>query len=1132
MVSNVPEWGNGIAETLFPCGQIRLAELSVFNWGSFHGLHSVAIDPGGTLITGDNGAGKSTLVDGLMALLQPAGRVSFNVAAAQGDRSDRTLMSYVRGNFGSEHEGADTRARAKREGATASGVRACYRADDGSEITLAAMFWITQASNSLSDLKRHYLVATRNVTLLELLQVFGDGDVRALKQRLRDDPSIHSCDDRFREYQEMYRRLLHMENRNAPALLSRALGLKKIDDLTVLIRELVLEPSRVRDDARSAVREFDDLRSTHDRLVDARRQHEALAPLADVYDTWRVSGSEVDALGEDLSGLPGYFGELCQELWQQRTEHLDARRASQQRELDDVLQRQREAEADVESRHADYLSHGGERIESLRRDIDHATQRLAEMNERASRYQQAARALGLDPALSSTTFEHNRGEARRQLADAASRRKSVQGEFGAAATELGNIQVRLGELQREHAEIERRPDSNIDPRYQRLRDEMAEQLAIPAVHLMFLGELIDVDPEQHAWQGAIERALGGLRTTLSVPEKHLAIVTRWLNGRHTGLHVRAQVVRPVAGPVKFRPEGFLRKLQWRKHPYRDWLKHHLSRFDLDCVAGTLALDGTPYSMTREGLIHREHGRFEKRDTIRVDDRRGWSLGFSNTTRLALLATDIGEAKRMLHDAEGVLAAKRDAMDGLDATLRNWERIDEFPWTDLDAPRQDAHVRKLHTNLATLESEQGTAAQAKRRWDAAKAALEEIESQRETARRAIWETESAHARAIEASRQAADAAKDGLAGPARERLRARVGELKDEHLESAQALESHHRQQIQRERDGASRRQQEAGNRAVGIVSHFRGQWELVAGEWAADLASVPRYVEYLDGLVAEGLPSLVDEFRARLNRHATQSLAGLREKIESERDDIRERIDVINHVLRRTEFREGTYLRLQSRREQYPHVKEFDRQLRLVFEQATAEDDPESRFAQLLQVIGALDKASNPTTAHTLESLRLLDPRYQMSFFAEEVNREDDMIRDVLTSSSGKSGGEKEAFAGTIVAASLAYVLTPDGADRPVYCTVFLDEAFSNTAEAVSRRVLRVFRELNVHVNLITPFKNLNLARESARSLIIAERDMERHESRLCEVTWEEVDRRLEQAAARAAMNEASALGVELEAGP
>jgi uncharacterized protein YPO0396 len=216
-------------------------------------------------------------------------------------------------------------------------------------------------------------------------------------------------------------------------------------------------------------------------------------------------------------------------------------------------------------------------------------------------------------------------------------------------------------------------------------------------------------------------------------------------------------------------------------------------------------------------------------------------------------------------------------------------------------------------------------------------------------------------------------------------------------------------------------------------------------------------------------------------------------------------------VLQRTEFKAGSFLRLGIKNDSYEHVNHFNQLLSRVMEQLTS-DDHEARFVGLQRVIEILEKASNPATANTLESLRLLDPRHQLSFYAEEIDAEDGSIRDVLMSSSGKSGGEKESFAGTIVAASLAYVLTPDGSDRPVYCTVFLDEAFSNTAEAVSRRVLRIFKELHIHVNLITPFKNLNLARESARSLLIAERDSAAHESRLCEVTWEEIDKRLQQA--------------------
>ncbi len=305
------------------------------------------------------------------------------------------------------------------------------------------------------------------------------------------------------------------------------------------------------------------------------------------------------------------------------------------------------------------------------------------------------------------------------------------------------------------------------------------------------------------------------------------------------------------------------------------------------------------------------------------------------------------------------------------------------------------------------------------------------------------------------------------------------------------------------------------------MTGFRTRWEVIAADWGVDLASLNEYLNHLAQLEREGLPALVEKFRERLNRHTTQSLARIRSRIDSEREDIFDRIDTINRVLQRTEFRPGSYLRLGIKNEQYDHVRHFNHLLQGVMEQVTS-DDHEARFAGLSKVIDILDKASNPASAHTLESLRLLDPRHQLSFYAEEIGSADGEIRDVLTSSSGKSGGEKESFAGTIVAASLAYVLTPDGSDRPVYATVFLDEAFSNTAEAISRRVLRVFKELHLHVNLITPYKNLNLARESARSLLIVERDAASHESRLCEVTWEEIDRQLEQ--------QARELGVVVEA--
>ena len=251
-----------------------------------------------------------------------------------------------------------------------------------------------------------------------------------------------------------------------------------------------------------------------------------------------------------------------------------------------------------------------------------------------------------------------------------------------------------------------------------------------------------------------------------------------------------------------------------------------------------------------------------------------------------------------------------------------------------------------------------------------------------------------------------------------------------------------------------------------------------------------------------------------MNNNLTQSLANFKQKMNSEQEQIKQGIEQVNLVLQKTEFRQGTFLRLKIKPERITNVVEFNKQLAMLMALMTT-DEHEKRFKLLNDINTVLDKAANGSTASNLESLRLLDPRYQMSFNAEEfkidIETGEDIVIDVLSSSSGKSGGEKESFAGIIVAASLAYVLTPTGGDKPIYSTVFLDEAFSNTQESVSRRVLKVFKELNIHINLITPYKNLNLAREAANSLIICERNINAHESRLTEVTWQDYDKQKEQ---------------------
>jgi len=1121
---------SGIGNSLYSVGQIRLAELSVFNWGSFNGLHTAVIDPFGTLVTGDNGSGKSTLIDGLMALLLPAGRATFNVAAAQGDRSDRTLLSYMRGSFGSAHDGSGTRVKSKREGAVVTGLRVLYRGDDGSCITLAAIFWTTQSSNALSDVKRIYVIAKRNLLLKEMLDAFGEGNARSLKQWLRNDSAITCCDDRFSDYQELYRKLLYMDNKNAPALLSRALGLKKIDDLTGLIRELVLEPSSIKDDARKVVDEFSDLVATHNQLIDARAQKEHLIKLPELEKALKHAEHELGCLISERDGLAAYFGELCYQLWSKKVADLKAAMEDLSLLIKQISEQESDADLLAEQRHEDYIKAGGGRIEALKNEINSATNQLDRVTTRSSSYQADARALGLNDHLLEAQFITNQSQVEERLSGIRDDNRVAQDRFAEMSGQLSHYQTQKKEIEKEIAEITARPDSNIDVRFQQLRDELVDSLGFDRDQCVFIGELIDVHEQQRHWQGAIERALGGLRTTLAVPADRFSMVTRWLNTRHTGLHVRVQVVREYTGHTDFMSIGFLKKLVWRKHPYREWLKKHLSRFDLQCVSSTEKLDVTPFSMTLQGLIHMDKGRFEKKDQQIIDDRRRWQVGFSNKSRLAILQNDRKALTQQVAETLRLVETARDDLDAISKRESLWEKLKEYQWDEINAPYWLSKVSRMQKDLQALEQSGSDLDKARQRWEQVKQELTNIRTKKEQHKSHEGELKGKLGDAEDQRKLAADAAAHGLEDATRELLDERIGFLPEIDFEKILSLEYQFRREIEKLLEKYRSDKSRSENVAIGIMSSFRQKWEVIATDWRCDIVSLEDYLEHLRQLEEEGLPYLVEQFTERLNKHATQSLARIRQRLDSERDDMLERIDTINRVLTRTEFRSGSHLKLGTKTEKFPHVIEFNRHVLTVLSQATSEDH-EARYQQLKLVVEILEKASNPTTAGTLESMRLLDPRYQMSFYAEELDAKTHEVRDVLESSSGKSGGEKESFAGTIVAASLSYVLTPDGCDRPVYSTVFLDEAFSNTAEAVSRRVLRVFKELHIHVNLITPYKNLNLARESARSLLIAERDQEKHESHLCEVTWKEIDRRLNEERERKTKIEAQALGVEIKTG-
>ena len=113
----------------------------------------------------------------------------------------------------------------------------------------------------------------------------------------------------------------------------------------------------------------------------------------------------------------------------------------------------------------------------------------------------------------------------------------------------------------------------------------------------------------------------------------------------------------------------------------------------------------------------------------------------------------------------------------------------------------------------------------------------------------------------------------------------------------------------------------------------------------------------------------------------------------------------------------------------------------------------EQKFLQVKRIIDRFGGREGMTDLDRTWTRRVTDVRQWFLFSASERWREDDSEYEHYTDSAGKSGGQKEKLAYTILAASLAYQFKLDwGAARSkAFRFVVIDEAFGRGSEASTR---------------------------------------------------------------------------------
>lgn len=1100
-----------------------LSEIALFNWGSFNGqIHRATFDLAGTAVIGPTGSGKTTLIDALMTLLCATPR--YNLASTGGHESDRDLVSYVRGVSGPGDGGADLN-RTARPTKTVTAIAAHFKnKEPGNEqhICLAALLWFDGTSSSPSDMKKLWLFAdlsqpmaapglthtpiqdaARNPTahLEYWLSLQQEGGMKALRQHIKETQGLWGFTSkkaylaRLRDYFAV--------GEKAFSLLNRAAGLKQLNSIDEIFRELVLNNNAAFDRAGEVADSFNDLQGIHQELDIARRQQKSLSPVAESWQLYQKQQRQYQQHDALKTLLPLWYAQQAQQLWLKRDQHLQHNLAQARQQEQGIHHQCQSLQQSIEQLRQAYLQAGGANIEQLQERISE-WQNIRQQRQRyAKEYQHLCQQLALKPELNAQTLHHNQQQLAQQQAHNQNQWQAQQEAAFNLGVSMRDSANQCAQLAGELKQVQARPSSNLPPQFHHFRAALSQhlnthlKLDLSDNDLAFVAELVQIKTDQSLWRGAIERAIGSHRLRLIVPAHVMPQALEWVNQRHNHLHVR--LLSAQERPRKhFLDDGFSRKLDFKQHPLNEAAKALIANIDRHCVSDAQQLLTTEHALTPQGAMSGRRHYFDKQDQKHLS--ADWFTGFNNRDRLDALNTELAEAQHNHQQAQQKLQAAQALQQQLADKLTLCKSLAAIHFDTIDLTSAQNKLSTLQQQLTHLTAADS---QSTRHQQALQQTQATLAQQEQAYQQAMSHSATCNSLCEQATREYQHAKKLAPNALTQEQLsqvpvqpnQAQRGEtqqhfapLTDKTLEHWQDVERNATRTLQSNIDNIRDRLETTRRQLTRRMSDAKNADRGALAEVGRELDDVPAYLERLQILTTEALPEKLTRFKHYLNRSSDEGVTQLLSHVENEVAVIEERLEDLNKTLQKVDFQKGRYLQLVSNKvihESLRSLQQAQRELASARYHAES-DDGESQYKALAKLIALLRDACD--RQRTQGAKALLDPRFRLEFSVSIRERSSHQEISRFKGSQSGSGGEKEIIASYVLTASLSYALCPAGSSHPLFGTIVLDEAFSRSSQAVASRIIAALHEFGLHAIFITPNKEMRLLRNHTRSAIVVHR--------------------------------------------
>lgn len=1060
----------------------RLHRLEVLNWGTFN-EKVWKIEPTGfnSLITGDIGSGKSTLVDAILTLLVPNQKIVYNKAAGAENR-ERTLNSYIRGEYKSlksEFSSNSSPVYLREEDEYTVLLARFYNKGFESGYTLAQVFWMRNG-----NAEKFFVISKKDLRIKDHFKLISnEKDIAAMKKRLKNHEQTEVFDF-FKDYSSKFRSYFGITSEKVLELFYQTVSMKSVGKLTDFMRNHMLEKQDIKEKIEEIKKNYENLTKSHEAVQRAKQQLELLTPINVKIGEYQTIFDQNAQWKKSIDFLPIFFADKKSTILDKEIQYQATVREQTEHEiskLDQDLENLRDQEKEI-IRSIDQNKEG-QRLNQLDKDINSLEKVKKIKLTQNQAYAKLCVQLNFFKDPDEGQFQQTLNEANALHLSTESDLKSLSTQRDSAMEVYRKLRDSFNEDKKELDSLTGRktkiPEKNIQ-----IRNLILTNLHLEESDLPFAGELLQIKKDEKPWEGAIERVLHSFGLSILVAERYYREVSSFVdknNMKGRIVYYRIPDKTAVGKRKEAESNSLIRKIEIKPDSeFYDWISGELfERFNFICCDSIEEFQRVVRALTKNGQIKGNRGRHEKDDGKSINDQKNYVLGWNNQEKIRIIKEELAKLDKQIKENQAQLTSIDKNKDTLDHKKTNLHDLLKFcDYDEMDWKKIAAEIEKIKQEIEEIKRSSHLLKTLKNQLEELGTKIKSLDKAKNGFLTEVGKINSM----ISMYQDDLFQCKNRLSEYPLEKgislipiINSVLPDGKFE-IKTIDASHENARKTLTTTLEENTTIERNIWESIIKKMQEFKQKYPEDTVEIVPSIEAIPDYRRFYEKIKTEDLPKYEKEFKDMLRTGTINDIAIFKSQLETNAKQIEKNIKTINQSLKTIEYSPGTYIELSSEKIVDVDIRTFQTQLRDCLEGAFGDKNPysEDKFTRVKVI---LDRFKSGILADINWTTKVTDVRNWYAFSAIEKYAFDDKEKEYYSDSSGKSGGQKEKLAYTILASALAYRFGPAG-DTPKsksFRFVMIDEAFGKGSDESTRYGLELFKKLDLQLLIITPLQKIHV---------------------------------------------------------